>query len=111
LCRGANVFDNKYLIDLVKIQTLFTSNHSLLSSFKTKKLQEQEDSAHLIFSNNQTLFFQKFRRAILKMGQLGVLTDKIQGEICSNCSTPNPHTSYAWTLTALVDHNSQILDL
>jgi peroxidase len=101
--RSPNVFDNKYFVDLVERQALFTSDHSLLSNSKTKKIVHS-------FANNQTLFFQKFRRAIIKMGQVGVLTGKLQGEIRSNCSALNPPTSYASTLSTLVD-DAQILEL
>lgn len=100
--RSPNVFDNKYFVDLVERQVLFTSDHSLLSNSKTKKIVHS-------FASNQTLFFQKFRRAIVKMGQVGVLTGKHQGEIRSNCSAPNPSASYAWELATMVD-DAQILD-
>lgn len=101
--RSPNVFDNKYFVDLVERQALFTSDHSLLSNSKTKKIVHS-------FANNQTLFFQKFRRAIIKMGQVGVLTGKLLGEIRSNCSALNSPTSYASTLSTLVD-DAQILEL
>lgn len=100
--RSPNVFDNKYFVDLAERQVLFTSDHSLLSNSKTKKIVHS-------FASNQTLFFQKFKRAIIKMGQVGVLTGKLQGEIRRNCSAPNPTASYA-TLATMVD-DAQILDM
>lgn len=92
--RTPNVFDNKYYVDLVQNQVLFTSDQTLLTNSETKKIVES-------FASNQTLFFQKFGRAMIKMGQVSVLTGK-QGEVRANCSARNP-TSYSSVISTVVD--------
>ncbi|KAL9245073.1 hypothetical protein vseg_018767 [Gypsophila vaccaria] len=76
-----NKFDNKYYVDLVKGQGLFTSDQTLFTDSRTRGIVSS-------FATNQSLFFEKFVNAILKMGQLGVLTG-VQGEIRANCSARN----------------------
>ncbi|KAH9613692.1 hypothetical protein KSS87_016268 [Heliosperma pusillum] len=79
--RTPKKFDNKYYVDLVKGQGLFTSDQTLFTDSRTKGIVSS-------FATNQSLFFEKFVNAILKMGQLGVLTGT-QGEIRANCSARN----------------------
>lgn len=40
------------------------------------------------FNNNQTLFFEKFKASMIKMGNIGVLTGA-QGEIRKQCNFVN----------------------
>ncbi|XP_021771550.1 peroxidase 12-like [Chenopodium quinoa] len=79
--RTPNVFDNKYYVDLMNRQGLFTSDQDLYANSKTRDIVTS-------FAINQNLFFQKFIDAMVKMGQLHVLTGS-QGEIRANCSARN----------------------
>lgn len=79
--RSPNKFDNKYYVDLMNRQGLFTSDQDLYTDKRTKDIVTN-------FAVNQTLFFEKFVTAMLKMGQLNVLTGT-QGEIRANCSARN----------------------
>ncbi|XP_010268569.1 PREDICTED: peroxidase 12-like [Nelumbo nucifera] len=84
--RTPNVFDNKYYVDLMNRQGLFTSDQDLYTDKRTRPIVTS-------FAVNQTLFFEKFVYSMLKMGQLSVLTGT-QGEIRANCSAPNSATTY-----------------
>ncbi|KAK7279801.1 hypothetical protein RJT34_24859 [Clitoria ternatea] len=79
--RSPNKFDNKYYIDLMNRQGLFTSDQDLYTDKRTRGIVTS-------FAVNQSLFFEKFVIAMLKMGQLNVLTGN-QGEIRANCSLRN----------------------
>ncbi|KAK4747357.1 hypothetical protein SAY87_026394 [Trapa incisa] len=79
--RSPNTFDNKYYVNLVSRQGLFTSDQDLYTYAGTKGIVAG-------FAENQSLFFKKFIEAMTKMGQLGVLTGK-HGEIRANCSVRN----------------------
>eukprot|EP01018_Ginkgo_biloba_P009035 Gb_37297 [translate_table: standard] len=84
--RTPNLFDNKYYVDLLNRQTLFTSDQSLYSDSRTRDIVAS-------FALNQTLFYEKFVLGMLKMAQLNVLTGS-QGQIRKNCSVANPTSSY-----------------
>ncbi|KAH9626050.1 hypothetical protein KSS87_000370 [Heliosperma pusillum] len=90
--RTPNFFDNKYYVNLMNRQTLFTSDQTLYTDSRTKPIVTS-------FALNQTLFFEKFVDAMLKMGQLSVLTGT-QGEIRANCSAPNANSNNmgAWSI-------------
>ncbi|KAH7833833.1 hypothetical protein Vadar_010187 [Vaccinium darrowii] len=79
--RTPNKFDNKYYVDLVNRQGLFTSDQDLYTDERTKGIVES-------FAEDQELFFEKFVHSMIKMGQLSVLTGR-QGEIRANCSVRN----------------------
>ncbi|CAL5348630.1 unnamed protein product [Camellia sinensis] len=79
--RTPNKFDNKYYVDLVHRQGLFTSDQDLYTDDRTHDIVES-------FANDQNLFFEKFVSAMIKMGQLSVLTGG-KGEIRANCSVRN----------------------
>lgn len=79
--RSPNKFDNKYYVDLLNRQGLFTSDQDLYTDKRTKSIVTS-------FAVNQSLFFDKFVDAMLKMGQLSVLTGT-QGQIRANCSVRN----------------------
>ncbi|XP_028106511.1 peroxidase 12-like isoform X2 [Camellia sinensis] len=79
--RTPNQFDNKYYVDLVHRQGLFTSDQDLYTDDRTHDIVES-------FANDQNLFFEKFVSAMIKMGQLSVLTGG-KGEIRANCSVRN----------------------
>ncbi|KAJ0025926.1 hypothetical protein Pint_07889 [Pistacia integerrima] len=80
--RSPDAFDNKYYVDLMNRQGLFTSDQDLYTDKRTRDIVKA-------FAVNQTLFFEEFVKSMLKMGQLSVLTGK-QGEIRANCSVRNP---------------------
>lgn len=82
--RSPNLFDNKYYVNLLNRQTLFTSDQSLYSDSRTRQIV-------INFAVNQTLFFEEFVLGMLKMGQLDVLTGS-EGEIRNNCWASNPST-------------------
>ncbi|KAK8951987.1 Cationic peroxidase SPC4 [Platanthera zijinensis] len=86
--RSPNVFDNKYYVDLMNRQGLFTSDENLYFDSRTKSLV-------LDFALNQSLFFEKFAFSMVKMGQLGVLTGG-NGEIRANCSARNGGKISMW---------------
>jgi peroxidase len=80
--RTPNTFDNKYYVDLLHRQGLFTSDQDMYTDSRTKSIV-------IDFAKSQDLFFQKFVYSIVKMGQLSVLTGS-NGEIRANCSARNP---------------------
>nr|XP_043640040.1 peroxidase 12-like [Erigeron canadensis] len=79
--RSPNVFDNRYYVDLMNRQGLFTSDQDLYTNSTTRTIVTN-------FAVNQSLFFENFVNAMIKMGQLSVLTGT-QGEIRGNCSRRN----------------------
>ncbi|KAK4253081.1 hypothetical protein QN277_010903 [Acacia crassicarpa] len=79
--RTPNKFDNKYYINLMNRQGVFTSDQDLFSVAQTKKLVQS-------FALDEKLFFDKFANAMIKMSQLRVLTGK-QGEIRAKCNVRN----------------------
>ncbi|KAI3442621.1 Peroxidase [Psidium guajava] len=79
--RSPNLFDNKYFVNLVNRQGLFTSDQDLYENPTTKDIVTS-------FAEDKELFFEKFVLAMTKMGQLQVLTGK-KGEIRANCSVRN----------------------
>ncbi|KAJ4826930.1 Peroxidase 12 [Turnera subulata] len=84
--RSPNVFDNKYYVDLMNRQGLFTSDQDLYTDRRTRDIVTG-------FAVNQSLFFEKFVFAMIKMSQLSVLTGT-QGEIRANCSARNTNNNY-----------------
>ncbi|GMN57966.1 hypothetical protein TIFTF001_027066 [Ficus carica] len=97
--RSPDLFDNKYYVDLMNRQGLFTSDQDLYSYSKTKNIV-------IDFAVNQTLFFEKFFVAMTKMGQLSVLTGS-QGEIRANCSVRNSDNKAY--LASVVDEDGERL--
>ncbi|KAJ8541486.1 hypothetical protein K7X08_002302 [Anisodus acutangulus] len=79
--RSPNVFDNKYYVDLMNRQGLFTSDQDLYTDRRTRGIVTS-------FAVNQSLFYEKFVISMIKMGQLNVLTGG-QGEIRNRCDRRN----------------------
>jgi peroxidase len=79
--RTPDIFDNKYYVNLVHRQGLFTSDQDLYTDSKTKDIVAS-------FAVNEVLFFEQFAKSMIKMGQLSVLTGNA-GEIRANCSVRN----------------------
>ncbi|KAF8411602.1 hypothetical protein HHK36_004159 [Tetracentron sinense] len=90
--RTPNKFDNKYYVDLVNRQGLFTSDQDLYTDGRTRPIVES-------FANNQKLFFENFVYSMVKMGQLSLLTGK-HGEVRANCSVRNSDGPY---ISSVVD--------
>ncbi|KAG1369824.1 cationic peroxidase SPC4 [Cocos nucifera] len=88
--RSPNIFDNKYYVDLMNREGLFTSDQDMYTDSRTKSIVTS-------FAIDQSLFFKNFVYSIVKMGQLSVLTGD-QGEIRANCSAPNPGTNLLWSV-------------
>jgi peroxidase len=76
--RSPNKFDNKYYVDLMNRQGLFTSDQDLYTDSRTKDIVTS-------FAVDEDMFFEQFAKSMIKMGQLSVLTSK-EGEIRANCS-------------------------
>eukprot|EP00246_Nothoceros_aenigmaticus_P008844 TRINITY_DN2396_c0_g1_i1.p1 TRINITY_DN2396_c0_g1~~TRINITY_DN2396_c0_g1_i1.p1 ORF type:complete len:188 (+),score=21.11 TRINITY_DN2396_c0_g1_i1:36-599(+) len=70
-------FDSRYYSELLKNRGLFTSDQVLANSAATRP-------AVIKNANSQTAFFNKFSKAMVHMGQIGVLTGS-QGEIRFSC--------------------------
>ncbi|CAL9058753.1 unnamed protein product [Musa banksii] len=88
--RSPDKFDNKYYVDLMNKQGLFTSDQDLHTNKTTKSIVVN-------FAVNQTLFFEKFVYSMTKMGQLSVLTGN-NGEIRTNCSAINKSSKSLWSV-------------
>ncbi|RWW15264.1 hypothetical protein GW17_00020909 [Ensete ventricosum] len=84
--RTPNTFDNKYYVDLLYREGLFTSDQGLYGDSRTKPFV-------VLFALSDHLFFENFVYSMTKMGQLSVLTGS-QGEIRSNCSALNSNLSW-----------------
>jgi len=79
--RSPNGFDTSYYMNILKNRGLFTSDQTLVSSSTTRD-QVKKNAA------NAQQWKEKFGRAMMKMGQIGVLTGR-NGEIRSNCRIIN----------------------
>ncbi|XP_031495338.1 peroxidase 5-like [Nymphaea colorata] len=73
--------DNSYYSNILANRVLFTSDQTLLSSSSTAGLVSQN-------SRSPYLWLNRFADAMIKMGQIGVLTGNA-GEIRSNCRVIN----------------------
>ncbi|KDP36576.1 hypothetical protein JCGZ_08343 [Jatropha curcas] len=88
--RSPDTFDNKYYVDLMNRQGLFTSDQDLYTDKRTRDIVKS-------FAVNESLFFEQFVLSMIKMGQLNVLTGN-QGEIRANCSVRNSDNQYLVTV-------------
>ncbi|KAF8660024.1 hypothetical protein HU200_058109 [Digitaria exilis] len=79
--RTPNAFDNKYYLDLITKQGLFTSDQGLINHPATKRIATR-------FALNQAAFFDQFATSMLKMSQMDVLTGN-DGEVRLNCALTN----------------------
>ncbi|VFQ74079.1 unnamed protein product [Cuscuta campestris] len=79
----ADTFDNNYFKNLMNKKGLLATDQGLLSSLVpgTADLVSQ-------FASDQNSFFKAFGKAMIKMGNFGVL-DESQGEIRKNCRLVN----------------------
>ncbi|XP_018848120.1 peroxidase 12-like [Juglans regia] len=94
--RSPNKFDNKYYVDLMNRQGLFTSDQDLYTDSRTREIVTS-------FALDEDLFFQQFVTSMIKMGQLTVLTGG-EGEIRANCFVRNSDNV---NLTSAVEEEDQ----
>ncbi|KAB8098231.1 hypothetical protein EE612_027293 [Oryza sativa] len=87
-------FDNRYYVGLTNNLGLFQSDAALLTDAALKATVNS-------FVRSEATFRLKFARAMIKMGQIGVLSGS-QGEIRLNCRVINPVKA---TATAADDHH------
>lgn len=76
-----NVFDNGFYKNVMLKRGLLSTDAALLEDNTTKDLVQA-------YAQNQELFFQDFKRSMIKLSNLAVLSG-IQGEIRRNCSMQN----------------------
>ncbi|PWA95898.1 heme peroxidase [Artemisia annua] len=95
-----NAFDNRYYVNLMNRQGLFTSDQDLFTDNTTSGIVTS-------FANNQTLFFENFVIAMIKMGQLNVTTGT-QGEIRANCSFVNSNNTLSLPAMENANDNQKI---
>jgi peroxidase len=76
-----DTFDNKYYVNLVNREGVFTSDQDLFTNPATRPLVAK-------FAQSQKAFFDQFGPSMVKMGQIKVLTGS-QGQIRTNCSARN----------------------
>jgi peroxidase len=98
--RTPTVFDNKYYLDLMNKQGLFTSDQDLNIDSRTKGLVND-------FAVNQNLFFEKFANAFIKVSQLNVTVSN-QGEIRAKCNVVNGAKKSV--LKTLVEEGMELMD-
>jgi peroxidase len=79
--RSPDKFDNKYFVNLMNRQGLFTSDQDMYMDKRTKVYV-------ISYAVNEFLFFKDFANSMIKMGQISVLTGT-QGEVRTNCSFRN----------------------
>ncbi|KAK1670569.1 hypothetical protein QYE76_058728 [Lolium multiflorum] len=104
--RTPNVFDNKYYVDLLNRQGLFTSDQDLHTDARTKPAVTR-------FALDQAAFFDQFVFSVVKMGQINVLTGS-QGQIRNDCSAPNKgrtNHDLPWSVLETVAEAAQSLVL
>ncbi|XP_062231853.1 cationic peroxidase SPC4-like [Phragmites australis] len=92
--RTPNTFDNKYYVDLLNREGLFTSDQDLFTNRTTRPIVTK-------FALDQNAFFEQFVFSYVKMGQIQVLTGS-QGQIRSNCSARNPDAGLPWSVVETV---------
>ncbi|XP_076926451.1 peroxidase 27-like [Bidens hawaiensis] len=75
-------FDDDYYTIVLKRRGLFQSDAALLNNKKTSAYVKRQAQSH------GSLFFKDFKKSMVKMGQIGVLTGKA-GEIRKQCALIN----------------------
>ncbi|KAA8527352.1 hypothetical protein F0562_034933 [Nyssa sinensis] len=77
-----STFDNQYYVNLISGEGLLASDQALVNGDdQTREIVES-------YVNDPAIFFLEFRKSMLKMGSLGVLTGE-KGEIRRNCRIVN----------------------
>lgn len=75
------IFDSDYYMNILAKRGLFTSDQTLMFNTETAEQVDQ-------YAKNPFLWMNKFADAMVKMGQIGVLTGNA-GEIRTNCRKIN----------------------
>lgn len=80
-----DAFDNNYYTNLQSLRGLLQTDQDLLTAASTNA-----STAPIVdnFATNQTAFFESFVQAMIKMGNIDVLTGS-NGQIRSNCRQVN----------------------
>jgi peroxidase len=95
--RTPRTFDNKYYVDLMNRQGLFTSDQDLFVNATSKPIVTK-------FAIDQNAFFDQFVYSYVKMGMISVLTGS-QGQVRANCAFRNPtSSSLPWSVVDAVEN-------
>lgn len=76
-----STFDNQYFVNLISKEGLLASDQALVDDDGTRQIVES-------YVEDPFTFFEDFRRSMLRMGSIQVLTGK-DGEIRRNCRSAN----------------------
>ncbi|KAK9672303.1 hypothetical protein RND81_12G091000 [Saponaria officinalis] len=76
-------FDNQYYVNLLSKEGLLPSDQALVGGDDDRTTELAR-----LYADNEAVFFDDFQRAMLKMGNIGVLTGN-SGEIRINCRVVN----------------------
>jgi peroxidase len=102
--RTPRTFDNRYYVDLVNRQGLFTSDQDLFVNATSRPLVRR-------FAGDQDAFFDQFVYSYVKMGMVRVLTGS-RGQVRANCAFRNPPprgSSLPWSVVETAAENDLIL--
>ncbi|KAL2899970.1 Cationic peroxidase 1 [Bienertia sinuspersici] len=98
-------FDNAYFTNLLNLKGLLHSDQELFSSNGTGSTNSTVSN----YSSNSTAFFNDFSNAMLKMGNMSVLTGT-NGEIRTNCRSVNS-ASLSSIDTKIIDLITSLFDI
>lgn len=76
-----STFDNQYYVNLISGEGLLTSDQVLVTG------DEQTHELVRLYADDQDIFFEEFRRSMIRMGRLQAAGNK--GEIRKNCRVVN----------------------
>ncbi|KAK2990213.1 hypothetical protein RJ640_014665 [Escallonia rubra] len=77
-----STFDNQYYVNLISGEGLLPSDQALVTG------DDQTREIVQSYADDPAIFFEEFKKSMLKMGSLGQLTED-NGEIRQNCRTVN----------------------
>ncbi|XP_019419108.1 PREDICTED: peroxidase A2-like [Lupinus angustifolius] len=95
-----DTFDNNYYSNLQSQNGLLETDQVLFSTSGADTIAVVNN-----FINNQTLFYEKFKASMIKMGNIGVLTGS-QGEIRTQCNFVNGNSSSSSGLVTVITKES-----
>lgn len=76
-----STFDNQYYVNLISGEGLLTSDQVLVTG------DQQTNELVRLYADDQDIFFEEFRRSMIRMGRLQAAGNK--GEIRKNCRAVN----------------------
>ncbi|KAE9594827.1 putative peroxidase [Lupinus albus] len=96
-----DTFDNKYYSNLQSQNGLLETDQVLFST-------SGADTIAIVnsFINNQSIFYEKFKESMIKMGNIGVLNGS-QGEIRTQCNFVNGNSSSSGLVTMTTKDSSE----